>query len=666
MNHQYEPLIPASTILPEFTLKSVLLSIILAVILSAANAYLALKIGNTISASIPASVLAIGILRFFKRSNVLESNMVQTAASAGEGLAAAASFVLPAMIIMQVWSGFPYWKTVLLTLVGGLLGVLFSVPLRRVMLNLPALKFPEGTAIGNVLKISSQGGKRLGLLLKGGLVGGLVSFCQTGIKIITDNLQLWTYAGKSVMGFAFGFTPAVVASGYIVGFEVAVSLFTGTFVGWILILPILGHVLGVSHTGSAYDAASTLWSTHLRFVGVGTMIVGGFWTFLCLLKPIAASIKFSIRSLRRHADTEDLIRTEKDMPMKWVLVGTILLSIVIFLYVVLHLLGGSFGHAKSYLGLVSLLTLCFVLGVGFLIATISSYFCGIVGSSNNPLSGLLITAILLLSIIYLLIFHNYLGTQIKYVTATVILVATVLAGVGSISGENIQDLKAGHMVGATPWRQQLMMGIGVAVSSLVLGPVLQLLFNAYGMGGVFPHPGMEHSQMLAAPQAGLMAALAQGVLERNLNWNMIAIGGGVAVIIIIIDEFLKRRNMRLPTLAVGLGIYLPPEIIMPMVFGGVISLLVKKPWGKSARTQEQEEGIQNHYQGGILMACGMVAGSSLMGVILAIPFVIMGSSEALAIHLPGIGSVISQVASVLVFLLLCLWLYRVGIEKRRS
>lgn len=665
-NNHYEPLIPASMKLPEFTFKSVLLSIILAIVLSAANAYLALKIGTTISASIPASVLAIGVLRFFKRSNVLESNLVQTAASAGEGLAAALAFVLPAMIIMHIWQGFPYGETALVTVLGGLLGVLFSVPLRRVLLNLPALRFPEGTAIGNVLKVSTQGGKYLGLLINGGLVGGVVSFLQTGLKLITDNLQMWMFTTKSVFGFAVGFTPAVLASGYIVGFQAGVSLFTGTVVGWVILLPIVGHIIGVSHGVSAYDAASQLWSTHLRFVGVGTMIVGGFWTLLTLLKPIAASIKFSLQSLRQKKGgaTENILRTEFDMPMKWVCWSLLFLSLLLFVFVLFYFMNGSFTSSSSYyLWIIAVVTVLFVVVIGFLIATISGYFCGIVGSSNNPLSGLLITAILLLSIIYLFAFHRYVGTHAKYIASMVIIVATVIAGIGSISGENIQDLKAGHMVGATPWRQQLMMAVGVCVSALILGPVLELLFHAYGIGGVFPHPGMNHAQMLAAPQAGLMAAVAQGVISRNLDWSMIGTGAVLAVIIIIIDEILKKKHKRLPALAVGLGIYIPPEVIVTIFLGSVLSVLVKKPWSKASRTPVAEQSIQERYHQGILLACGMVAGSALMGVILAIPFVILGSADALAINLKGYIT-LSNIMSVIVFLLLCLWFYRVGKVKQ--
>lgn len=649
--------IPPNVSVPEFTFKSIVLAIILALVLSASNAYLALKIGTTISASIPASVLAIGLLRFFKRSNVLESNMIQTAASSGEGVAAAISFVLPAMIISGGWNHFPYWQTCAVTLMGGILGALFSIPLRRVLLGLNSLRFPEGTAVGNVLKASTRDGENIKLISKGGLVGALVSLFQSGFQVFSSTLQMWTFVGKSVLGFGWGFSPATLACGYIVGFEVGMSLLAGAFMGWLVVLPLLGWHQGISQTGTPYDAAMALWSDKLRYVGVGTMLVGGLWTLLNLFKPIAEGLKFSYESLLHNQPARKILRTERDIPIKWVLAGTLFITLLFFIYIFLYL-RFSPHLAPLYLTIiVSLCTAVFMLVVGFLLATISGYFCGLVGSSNNPLSGLLITVILLISILYLLLFSVKGLAHTRYLISAVIIVTTVLAGIGSISGENIQDLKAGQMVGATPWRQQLMLIIGVVASSLVIGPVLQLLFNAYGMGGVYPRSGMSPSQMLTAPQAGLMAAVAKGVLMRQMNWNMLLIGAAIALFTIIVDELLKRRNYRLPTLAVGLGIYLPPEIITPIVIGGAMSLLVKRPWRNSALTRDQHKKVEMGYQRGILVACGMVAGSALMGVLLAIPFVIMGSADALSL-VPKHYMILADVLGVGVFIALCYWFYR--------
>ena len=660
-NLDNEPLIPASTTLSELTIKAIILSILLAIILSAANAYLALKIGTTISASIPASVFALGILRLFKQHNVLECNLAQTAASAGEGVAAAIAFVLPAMIFLHIWKGFSYSETEIITFLGGLLGVLFSIPLRRIMLHLPALRFPEATAIGNVLKASVQGEVGLKLLAQGGLLGSLVAFAQTALNVVADNLQLWVYAGKTIFGFALGLTPATLAAGYIVGFEVAVSLLTGAVVGWLIMLPFIGIYYGLAtNITSAYDAATQLWNTHLRFVGVGTMLVGGVWTLFRLLKPISKRIRLSFVGFRKDSvgALGKPLRTEADMPSIWILPGILALACLLFFYI-FHYIHGVISITSDYLWLVTLISVIFVLIIGFLLATISSYFCGLVGSSNNPLSGLLITAILLLAFLFLLLFRADISLNARYFASAVIIIATILACIGSITGESIQDLKAGQMLGATPWRQQFMMAVGVGVSALVIGPVLQLLFNAYGIGGVYPRPGMDPSQMLAAPQAGLMAAVAQGVLMQHLNWKMIVLGGLVAIIIIVIDEFLKRRNFRLPALAVGLGIYLPPEIITPVVVGGVVSFLVKKQWQRKKRTTEQEQAVIQYHQRGVLMACGMVAGSSLMGVVLAIPFAISGSANALSIGGPRFVP-IATIFGLIIFLALCFWFYKVG------
>ncbi|MDO8954538.1 MAG: oligopeptide transporter, OPT family [Gammaproteobacteria bacterium] len=657
LTDENQPLIPASTILPEFTLKAIILSLILAAILAASNAYLALKLGQTISASIPASVLALGVLRFFKNSNVLESNLAQTAASAGEGVAAAISFVLPAMIVVHAWIGFPYWETTMVTLIGGLLGVLFSIPLRPILLNLPELSFPEGTAIGNVLKASTQGGAHMKYLAQGGLVGAAISFCQDGLQFISDNWQMWTYTRQSLFGIGIGFSPAIVAAGYIVGVQVGLSLLVGVILGWVIVLPGIAFYYHEPHVGAAYDAAMDLWSNHLRFVGVGTMLVGGFYTLAQLAQPI---LKGFIRSWRamKHAKTVvgGLPRTERDLPMPYVLLGSgilalLLLPIIAHFIVSLHVFDNTFQML-----LTTVFSVCYVLIVGFILATICGYFTGLIGSSNNPLSGVLIIAVILLSLLYLVMFHGYTSTHGTSIVAVVILVITVIAAAASIANENIQDLKAGQMVGATPWKQQLMLALGVIVSALIIGPVLDLLFNAYGIAGVYPRPGMDPSQMLAAPQASLMAAVAQGVIMHSLNWSMIGLGGLLAVGVIFVDRYLNTKNMRLPTLAVGLGIYLPPEVITPAVIGALINYAVKRYLRHKVTGKLIED---ERYGKGVLLACGLVAGSALMGVFLAIPFVIADNSNVWAIVGPNFV-MIANILGMGCLIGLCVWLFRVA------
>ena len=658
-----EPLIPASVRLPEITFKVIILSIILAAVMSAANAYLALKIGMTISASIPASVLAIGVLRFFKNSNVLESNLIQTAASAGEGIAAAIAFVLPAMIFIHAWQGFNYWQTAAITAFGGLLGVFFSIPLRRVMLSMPTLRFPEGTAVGNVLRVTSQASaesNHMKRLVQGISIGGLMAFLQSGLEVMTDHIGYWVETGKSVFGISMGFSPALLAAGYIVGVEVAVSLLTGFVVGWVIVLPALAAHYGLPHGKTIYHSVMTIWSTQLRFVGVGVMLVGGVWTLIRLIKPVIDGIKLSFVSLHGLGAKNGLPRTERDIPILWAFLGVLLCALMLYGFLLHFAYVEKLHHlyGETFLLWAIFVSILFLLVVGFFLATICAYFTGLVGSSNNPLSGILILSILILGGVYFFVFRKHGGNE---VAALMVAVTAIAASIASISNENLQDLKAGQMVGATPWKQQLVLGIGVVVSAFVIGPVLNLLFEAYGMGGVYPHAGMDPAQMLTAPQAGLMASVINGVRTENMPWTMIIIGCIVAVVVIIIDEILRLKHRRLPALAVGLGIYLPPIYILPTVLGGFVKYFVNRA-NRHAKTDAQKEKAQTAEQGGLLVACGLVAGAALMGVFLAIPFVIMGSGDALSI-MPAHLHNLAEALGLITFALLVFWLYRISWYK---
>ena len=660
-----EPLIPASTKLPEFTFKVIILSIILAAVMSAANAYLALKIGMTISASIPASVLAIGILRFFKNSNVLESNLIQTAASAGEGVAAAIAFILPAMIFIHAWHGFDYWETAGVTILGGLLGVFFSIPLRRVMLNMKTLRFPEGTAVGNVLRVTTEnraGNSHMKRLIQGISIGAIMIFFQTGIQVFSDGMRYWFTAGKLVFGAALGFSPAMFAAGYIVGIEVGLSLLTGFVVGWVMVLPALCAHYGLPDAKSIHDSVMTIWSTQLRFVGVGVMLVGGVWTLIRLIKPVWEGIKLSFVSLQSVGGVKIHIpRTERDIPIVWAFLGVIICALLLYV-LVLHFayIENLYAiYSASFLLWATLISVFFILIIGFFLATICAYFTGLIGSSNNPVSGILILSVLMLGGVYFFVFPHHDGSG--KVAALMVLVSTVVATCATISNENLQDLKAGQMVGATPWKQQAILGLGVIVSAFIIGPVLNLLFQAYGIGGVMPRPGMDPSQMLSAPQAGLIASVINGIRTQNLPWTMIVIGMIVAVLVVIADEILRQRNHRVPALAVGLGIYLPPSIILPVVFGGLIKYFVTRS-SRHAKTEAQQEKAHDLSQNGLLLACGLVAGAALMGVFLAIPFVMMGGANALSI-MPDSLSKLATALGLISFLVMAWWIYKISRYK---
>lgn len=659
-----QPLIPSHIRLPELTIKGLIFSILLAAVLAASNAYLALKIGNTISASIPAAVLALGYLRFFRNYNVLESNIIQTAASAGEAVAAATAFVLPAMLILHIWQHFPYWQCVFIISIGSILGVFFSVPLRRVLLQMPGLRFPEGVAIGNVLKASSGEQATLRMLIEGGVVGGLLSLAQIGFKLISDNMQVWFNVGKTIFGMGMGFTPALIAAGYIIGVQVGVCLLVGVIFGWVIALPYLTWHFGIPQGVSAYDAVMDIWSHHLRYVGVGTMLIGGVWTLFRLIKMISRGIALSFQSLKQKKPGEEAIpRVERDMPFVLVLIGSAVMSVLLFIFYFFFMKYINLNFSGWHLIWIDFGLVIFSLIIGFLISTIVGYLAGLIGTTNNPLSGMLIIVILLLGAFTVFLIPSHTALQASELTAILIIVTTIIATIGAISNENMQDLKAGKMVGATPWKQQFVLVIGALVSALVVGPVLDILYSAYGIAGVFPRPGMDPSQVLSAPQSSLLAALAQGVSGRHaLPWGMVAFGAVFAVITVIIDEYLRAKtNWRLPTLAVGLGIYLPPEVMLPVVVGGFIHYLTTKKLDKEYGKKMSDERYRKEERS-ILLACGLVAGSALMGVILAIPFVIVGSSDALTL-VPKSFLPIANVLGILTLLGLCYWLYYTCLKK---
>lgn len=660
-----KPYIPDAVSLPEITVKVIILSIILAVILAASNCYLALKIGTTISASIPASVLAIGILRFFKNSSILESTMIQTAASAGEGVAAAISFVLPAMILLHFWQGFPYLETAAITMVGGLLGVLFSIPLRRVLLNLPDLRFPEGTAVGKLLTVCAEGGGSLKLLTLGAVAGACVAFFQAGLQVIADSMPLWFSFNGTVAGVTLGFEPATLAAGYIIGIEVGMSLLVGIVVGWMIIIPglffVLSPAVDTTSFATIYDAVISMWLSHLRFVGVGVMFIGGVWTLIRLIKPVLKGLSVTAASFSSGGTVDHEIgRTDYDIPIRWVALGIAMLA-ALSLFLVSHFLKAQHLHGSLlFQSIVVIVAVLLILLIGFALSAVCGYFTGLVGSTNNPLSGILIISLIVVGIIFLLLYGKEVAKHSADLAGLLVLLVTVIATSASISNENIQDLKAGQMIGTTPWKQQLVLMLGVVVSSLVVAPILELLFNAYGMGGVFPHPGMAKSAMLPAPQAGLIGAVAQGIITRDLPWDMIGLGLGLGCAFILFDEFLKTKGRRLPVLAVGLGIYLPMDVLAPIVIGSVVSYLVN-------RKKRQRLGLKaignEHDHDSILLACGLVAGAALMGVVLAIPFVIMGGANALRI-MPHFLDPLAGFFGILSVVALSYWLYNTALKGK--
>jgi putative OPT family oligopeptide transporter len=664
-NTNEAPLVSAEQNWPEITIKALVLSVILVILLSATNAYLGLKIGVTISASIPAAVISMAALRFFKHSNVLENNIVQTAASAGESTVAGLAFILPAMIMIHYWTGFNYQQTFWSALIGGILGVLFSIPVRRILLFHKDLRFPEGTAIGHVLKAGAEKKGDLKYLIQGGIVGGLISFTQSGLQILSSSVLFWQRAGSFIYGAGLGFDPALLAAGYIVGPTVACATLLGIVIGWWIGIPILSHIYGIP-SGNINDAAMSIWHDHIRYIGVGTMLTGGFWTLLVLIKPILQGIKTSFISIKTIKTTRfsSIPRTERDIPMNIVLWATVLLCIPLsILYY--HYANNAVWNLSFYFKIMTVLVAdVFTIVIGFIMAVIGAYFAGLIGSTNSPTSALSLATLMLMSLVLMALLgqHLQLSTHPEYrliAIAFTIMVATVISA-ASISNETIQDLKAGHMLGATPWKQQVMLIIGVVISSLLAPLILQLLFEAYGIGGVFPRPNMNPANMLAAPQAGMLAALVQSTFSLDLPWSMLITGTIIGIICIMIDYQLRKSGKSLPVLAMGIGIYLPFDASAPFVIGGIACYFIGKAFNKRYPHKTENE-IRSTKHRGITLACGIVAGAALMGVVLAIPFAIAQSTDVLKISNATLAH-FSPILSLLMAAGIFIWMYKIVLK----
>jgi len=596
------PLIPASVTLPEITPKAVVLSIVLAAVLAGANAYLGLFAGMTVSASIPAAVVSMAVLRLFRRSNILENNIVQTAASSGEALAAGVIFTIPGLLLIGHWTTFDYWQTFTVSLVGGFLGVLFTIPLRRALIIHARLHFPEGVATAEVLKVGASpdadAGGRFRMLLGAAAVGGCFKVAEGGLKLWSESLEGVIQLGRSTFYGGLNLSPALVAVGYIIGLNTAVVVFLGGAIGWLVFLPLYQAIMDSPDHLTGMVAAKTTWSEHIRYIGIGAMLVGGLWTLFQVRGPIVQSLRQlttlygSDQPYRRQPA---ILRTERDASAPW-LIGLAIVAVVPMLVLYQGLLGHNLWGGVG-------LTLLMVV-TAFLFSSVAGYMAGLVGSSSNPVSGVTIATIMLASLLLL----GILGQGNPAGPAAALLVGAVVCCAAAMGGDNLQDLKTGHLVGATPWKQQIMQIIGVATGAVVIVPVLSLLQAKYGIGNVtvaHPHP-------LSAPQATLMANLARGVFGGSLPWHLVGIGGLLGIVVIGLDARQARRKaaFRLPVLAVALGIYLPLKLSAAIMFGGLLAEYV--------RTGRNSHGSATDDRG-LLFAAGLVTGEALVGILLALP-----------------------------------------------
>ena len=624
----------------ELTFRALVLGVLLAVVLAAANAYLGLKVGMTVSASIPAAVISMAVLKLFRRSCILENNLVQTAASAGEALAAGVIFTLPALILLGHWHGFPFLAVSGIAMLGGLIGVGFSIPLRRVLLAEPELRFPEGVATAEVLQAGhgERGGMRL--LVAGAVAAAVIKVCQGGLRVLAGSVGGAVTVRSGVFGMGADLSAALAAVGYIVRLPIAVLMFAGGILAWVIAIPMYTMLHGLPDGLNGYAGAFEIWHTKIRYLGVGAMVVGGLWSLVALAKPILRGLRTTLSA--RNGDHSE---ADRDTPFPILAAGLIVLVVPLVLLYRHVVPAGDLGiDTGTYVKILGVTVLLAYVG-GFLFSAVAGYMAGLVGSSNNPVSGVTIATILMTSLILYAILGS--TSAVAAASATAILVGAVVCCAAAISGDNLQDLKAGQLVGATPWRQQLMQVLGVVAGALTIGPVLNLLYQAYGLGSSLPRPGMDPTQALAAPQATLMQTVALGVFERDLEWGMILIGAAIAGVVIIIDEVVKARKagFRVPVLAVAVGIYLPVELTVPIFLGGLVSHVSSS--GKGTR--------------GLLFASGLIAGEALAGIALAVPFAIAQNTDVLRIVPEGFAPT-AMVLGVLTAATVLFALYRAALQ----
>ena len=617
--------------LPELTLRGVILGLFITIVFTASNVYLGLKVGLTFSSAIPAAIISMAVLRMCKNSNILENNLVQTQASAA-GTLSAVIFVIPGLLMIGYWQGFQFWQTLLICACGGCLGVLFTIPLRRAMVVNTDLPYPEGRAAAEILKIGSasvdnkKGVAGMNDIVGGGIIAALINLFSGGFGYLATEMTAWINIGKNaVTCIPLGFSPALLGAGYLIGLASGLAILFGLVATWLGFVPYFMSVANIPDGTSLTDAAMSIWSAKVRFMGAGTIGIAAIWTLITLLKPIIDGVKMSIRAVSdKNSANDNLHRMDTDMTPKSI--GIVFLLIIIGLVAVFYsfLSGGNLSAGMTVLYIV--VGIIVAVGMGFFVAAACGYMAGLIGTSSSPISGIGILGIIVSSLV-VLVLGNYAGLfdsqyGTLFATAFAIFITSVITSIAAISNDNLQDLKTGLLVGATPWKQQVALLIGCIAGAIAIAPVLNLLYEAYGFPGALPRPGMDEAQALSAPQATLMATIAKGIFSHNMDWSYILYGVVFGIIIIIIDIVLKKSTKRLslPPLAVGMGIYLPPTLQMPLVVGAVLSYVVNIYLRKraEARSPKNVEGdIEACNRRGILFASGMIVGESLMGVLLA-------------------------------------------------
>ena len=622
-----EPWISADRNVAELTVRAILIGIVLGAVMTAANAYLGLYVGMTVSASIPAAVMSMLILQSFgmmgyEKATILENNSVQTMASAGESLAAGVIFTVPALLVMGIWTEINWFDTMIIAILGGLLGTMFTIALRRLFIVEEALPYPEGVACREVLVAGEQGGTGLIAIVYALLIGATYGWMVKAFKITHGHVEGAVEAFGTRLYAGGELSLALLSVGYIVGLRIASYIFLGGIIGFAILVPIYGLINGWPGTGDMVTDFKILWGEQIRYVGVGAMVVGGVYTLWSMRSTIGEGIGKAFKTDK--SETEELLRTEKDLPLDKVLIVCGILVFLTFFF---------YWYATGNL-VMAIAGALFLAVVSFFFAAVAGYIAGVVGSSNSPVSGMTIATLLFTIGLVWIVGGLLMGMEERDMMIATMFIAAIVATSAAIAGDVMQDLKTGHMVGATPWRQQIAEIIGVIVGALVIGPILSLLHEAFqisqtacaatnsriiasGTGGDL----YNCNEALFAPQAELIGAVVNGAFTGDLNLQMVLLGAVIAVILV---------RLKMPVMSVAIGIYLPLYLSVPIIGGGIISHVLLS--GARLRidgtlegepSPEAKNAVQEVQDRGVLIGAGFIAGESLMGVLLAI-FIVAG------------------------------------------
>ncbi|MGA7539930.1 MAG: oligopeptide transporter, OPT family [Steroidobacteraceae bacterium] len=645
--------------LGEFTLRGLVIGVVITVLFTAANVYFGLKAGITFSTSIPAAVISMAILRSLRGATMQENNIVQTVASAA-GTLSSIIFVLPGLVIIGWWTGFPFWMSFAVCAAGGILGVMYTIPLRRALVTQSDLPYPEGVACAEVLKVGcghdrnedlekvEASGAGLKAVLWGALVSaGFYVIVQTRI-FASDVARYFRLGGHgAATGFDFSLSFALFAIGHLVGLSVGVAMLVGALIGWGWGIPYFSALHPVA--GAAADVAQAAWSHYVRYIGAGAIGVAAIWTLGTLVRPVLSGLAGAMAAsrVRKAGQAHTLPRTEQDIPIGMVaLISLACLVPVVWLLWHFSLISGL----GSEVWLLTVGGVVFVVIMGFLVSTVCGYMAGLIGSSNSPLSGIGILVVVICALLLVLEVKGALPASAgKALVAFALFVTAIVFAVASIANNNLQDLKTGQLVDATPAKQQWALVVGVIAGALIIPPVLDLVNHAYGFLGA---PGVNSAHALPAPQAGLISALAQGVIQHNINWSALGMGGLIGAASIAFDALLRRTGKRaaLPPLAVGLGIYLPTMSTLMIVAGAVVGWIFNRRAAQAPRPEATR-------QLGVLLASGLIVGESLLGVVFAAAVAFSGNPAPIAL-VDERFAIPSVWLGGLAFALIVWWLYR--------